>query len=282
MPKVALITDSTVTIPPALLAQYDIKIAPQFIIWDADNLQDTVDIQAAEFYRRLSTSRTMPTTSQASPAKFHELYKNALDQGQEVLALVISSKLSGTYQSAIQARAMFPGAPIEVVDTLSTSMAMGFVVLEIARAIEKGANLAECNELVRRLLPNIGVNFVVDTLKYLHMGGRIGGAARFVGTALDLKPVLELRDGRIEPIERVRTRRKALDRLIDIVEQRISDRTPVRLSVLHANVPEDASSVMKLVQERFEPVECILAELSPAIGTHTGPGTLGIAYLAGT
>jgi DegV family protein with EDD domain len=281
MPKVAIITDSTVNIPQNLMDLYSIKIAPTILIWGAETFQDGIDIQPAEFYQRLATTRALPTTSQASPAKFHERFKNALDQGQEVIALLISSKLSGTYQSAMQAKAMFPGAPIEVLDTRSTSMAMGFVVLEVARAAERGANLAECKAVADKVTQNIGVCFVVDTLKYLHMGGRIGGAARFFGTALNLKPILELRDGRIEPIERVRTQRKALERLLELTEQRINGRQPIHVSVLHANVPEEAKATLELARIRFDACEAILTEVSPAIGVHAGPGTIGLAFLAG-
>jgi DegV family protein with EDD domain len=176
---------------------------------------------------------------------------------------------------------MLPGARLRLVDTKTTSMGLGYVVLTVARAAEQGATLEECQALAERASTHTGLLFMVDTLKYLHLGGRIGGGARFLGTALNLKPILELRDGKIEAVERVRTKSKALERLLDLAEERIGGRKPVHLATLHAKAEAEATELLSLAKARFGAVESILSEVSPTVGTHTGPGTVGIAFMAG-
>jgi DegV family protein with EDD domain len=281
MKKVAIITDTTVNLPMDIVDRLDINLVHQIIIWSGKTYLDLIDIQIDEFYKRLSTEKEMPTTSQASIPEFKEVYARLLDKNYDVLAMLVSNKLSGTVQSAVQAKEDFPGATIEIFDTLSTSLAMGWQVVEVARAAQKGAGMAECLAIAERSRKNTGVVFVVDTLEFLHRGGRIGGASRFLGTALGLKPVLELVDGKIEAIERVPTHTKAVNRMIKLVEARINGRTPIRLGILNAGVPERGTQLEERCREVFKPVEMLSNQVSPAIGTHAGPGTLGIAYLAG-
>lgn len=176
---------------------------------------------------------------------------------------------------------MLPGAPIEIVDSYSTAMAMGFQVLTVARAAKAGANLAECKRLAEEVRNHTGVVFAVDTLEFLHRGGRIGGGSRFLGTALNIKPLLEVTGGRVEAVERVRTRKKSLMRLAEIIEERTRGKSPIRLATLHANAAEAAQELLDELSRRLNPVETIFSTVSPVIGTHTGPGTVGIAYLTG-
>jgi len=281
MSKVAIVTDSTASIPKEYLEKYHIHVAPQILIWGEENFEDGVNIMPKEFYTRLKTAKVMPASSQATPKYFHKLFGDLLLQDYQVLAILISSKLSGTVTSAVQAKEFFPDAPIEIIDSYSTAMAMGFQILEVARAIENGATLKECMALAEKTRQHTGVVFAVDTLEFLHRGGRIGGATRFLGTALKLKPILELIDGRVEPIERVRTRTKSLHRLVELAEDRIGDRQPVRLAALHANAEEDAKAILELARERIPSIESFLAEVSPVVGTHAGPGTVALAFMAG-
>jgi DegV family protein with EDD domain len=160
-------------------------------------------------------------------------------------------------------------------------MALSFMVLTVARAAEKGANLVSCKHAALEAYPKIGVYFTVETLKYLAAGGRIGGAKKLLGTALDIKPVLAIINGKIEPVVSVRTKRKAMDKMIDLIEKDIAGRKPVRISVFHANVPEEAADLLERAAIRLGAEETILSEVSPAIGSHTGPGTISIAYMAG-
>jgi DegV family protein with EDD domain len=281
MPKVVIVTDSTVNLPQALIDQYAIPVMPQMLIWDSKTYRDLIDIQPLEFYQRLANSKTMPTTSQASPADFKAIYHSLLEQGCDILTILISSKLSGTCQSAEQAKLEFPGAPIEIIDSEAASLALGWQVLTTARAATAGASFADCVAVAHKARQNSGVFFVVDTLEFLHRGGRIGGGARFLGTALNLKPILELRAGRIEPIERVRTQRKAFTRLLELLSERLSGKQPIRLGILDANNHEAAQYLREQVEKIFHPEEIMQNTVNPVIGAHTGPGTVGIAFLTG-
>jgi DegV family protein with EDD domain len=279
MSKVAIITDSTVNLPQSLLDEYSISVLPQTLIWENETLRDGIDIQPKEFYTRLKSSKSMPTTAQITPNDFSQLFNACLEKDQDVLAILVSSKLSGTMASAVQAKTTLPGGNIEVVDSLSCSLAMGFHVLMAARAAANGANLKECKAVAEEAIQHTGVFFVVNTLEFLHRGGRIGGGTRFLGTALNLKPILELRDGRIEAMERVRTQNKAFSRLIELIGERVKTHHPIRLGVLEANAPKEAQMIMEQVQNNFHPDELIHGDISPVVGTHTGPGTIGIAYM---
>jgi DegV family protein with EDD domain len=281
MSKVALVTDSTAYIPADLVQQYHLTVAPQELIWGDKTYQDGVDIQPDEFYQRLKTATVMPTTSQVTIPNFKNIFQHLLDQGYDILAILISAKLSGTIDSAIQAKNYFPGAPIEIVDSYTTAMAMGFQVLTVAKAAQQGASLEECKRLAEEARSHVGVIFAVDTLEFLHRGGRIGGGSRFLGSALNIKPILEVVGGRVEAVERVRTRRKSLDRLVEVIEERTRGKNPIRLATLHANAEEEARALLHEAAQRVNPVETIFTTVSPVIGTHAGPGTLGIAYMTG-
>lgn len=283
MAKVAVVTDSTAYIPNDLLQQYKITVTPQILIWGEETFQDGVDIQPDEFYRRLSTAKIMPTTSQVSVVTMQETFRRLIDAGHDVLGIFISSKLSGTIQSAVQAKEALgtAGEKVTIVDSLTTAMAMGFIALAAARAAHDGASLEECRKLAEAAREHVGVYFIVDTLEFLHRGGRIGGAQRFLGTALNMKPVLALRDGRVEAVERIRTKSKAIERVLELVGEEIKGRTPVRLATLHANAHEEAKQLLDRATAMFQASESIFSEVSPVIGTHAGPGTVGLAYMAG-
>jgi DegV family protein with EDD domain len=281
MEKVVVVTDSTAYIPPELIKEYGMQVAPLAVIWDGKTLHDDVDITPSEFYARLKNSKSLPTTSQTTPEEFRNIFSPILAEGKSILGVFISSTLSGTIDSAMQVKKAMPTAPIEIVDSRSSAMALGFVALAAARAVKSGASMAEAAEIARRAAELSNLIFVVDTLEFLHRGGRIGGAKRFLGTALNLKPLLTVVDGKIEALESVRTKAKATERMLDLVEQRIGNRRPLRLSPLHAGSPAEARVLMKAAQEKFHPDECILSEVSPAIGAHVGPGTVGIAWCAG-
>ena len=279
MSKVTLVTDSTAYIPQNLVDQYKIVVASQVLVWGNETLRDGIDIMPDQFYARLAKATIMPSTSQASPADFELIFNELLAKGQDVLAVLISSKLSGTMDSANQAWFTLDGAPLEVIDSHTTAMALGFLVLKAARAAESGASLKECKALVEHYKPKVGALFSVDTLEFLHRGGRIGGASRLLGTALNIKPLLELVDGRIEPVEKVRTRRKALARLVELLGERTGGDKPLRVSVIHANARAEAAAVLEEVKSKFNLVECFLSDVSPVVGTHAGPGTVAITYM---
>jgi len=279
MSKVAIVTDSTAYIPKDLVDKYNIIVVAQVLIWGDETLRDDIDIHPKEFYTRLTKADIMPTTSQATPADFKEIYEKLHGEGKVILAILLSDLLSKTVNSANLAHQMVPDAKVEIVNSTTTAMELGFHVLAAARAVENGASIDECAAIARKSQSKSGVLFAVDTLEFLHRGGRIGGASRFLGTALQLKPILELIGGRIEPIERVRTKKKAHDRLIEMVLDRVKGKDNIRLATLHANAAEDAKTLMHRILNEVEPVEVVHSEVSPVVGAHVGPGTIGVAYI---
>lgn len=281
MSHIAVVTDSTAYLASTLTNQHNIHVVPQILIWGNDTYLDGVDILPDEFYRRLKTAKILPTTSQVPIVTMKNTFEELLGMGYEILGLFISSKLSGTMHSAIQAREMLPkaAAKIALVDSLSTSMAMGFQVLAAARLAETGASLMECQRLAIEAQHKTGVYFVVDTLEFLHKGGRIGGAQAFLGSALNIKPLLSIVDGTIEPVEKIRTKTKALHRMVELFASKTSGRLPIRLAILHANASVEARKVAEEAIRLTNPIESHLTSVSPVIGAHSGPGTVGLAYM---
>jgi DegV family protein with EDD domain len=281
--KVAIVTDSTAYLPAECLKGYNISVTPLSVIWGDQVYRDGVDILPSEFYKRLTNSQVMPTTSQVTPAAMQSTFQSLLEQGYDVLGIFVSSKISGTFQSAIQAREMLPNAvdKIALVDSLWVTMALGWPVLTAARAAQAGEDLAECQKVAEKSCQNSGVLFVVETLEFMRRGGRIGGAQAFLGTVLNIKPVLEMRDGRIEAVEKVRTKQKAIQHMLDVVSERLEGKTNIRLAVTHSNSEADAFSLLEIAQKQLDPIETLCCPLSPVIGTHTGPGTVALNYMSG-
>jgi DegV family protein with EDD domain len=281
MSNVAVVTDSTANLPDDLVRSHQISVVPQVLIWGDKTYRDGVDIQPDEFYQRLQKASVTPSTSQATIGSFQQVFEKLHSEGKEILAVLLAAKLSGTMDSAIQARRELPNACIELVDSNTAAMALGFVALEAARLAQNGASIEECKQAAEQASKHVGVFFAVDTLEFLHRGGRIGGGTRFLGTALNIKPILELKDGHVEAVERVRTRKKSLNRLIELVEERVQGKSPFRLAVLHANAAGEAHELLEQAQARLNADEKVLSTVSPVVGTHTGPGTVGLAFMAG-
>ncbi len=283
MSKVAIVTDSTAYIPDELLQKYKISVAPQVLIWGTETFRDGVDILPDEFYKRLKNARVMPSTSQVSIVDMKVIFEDLVEKGNDVLGIFLSGKLSGTMQSAEGALKMLPNIAekISIVDSNTTAMALGFHALAAAKAAEAGESLVECRKIAEEAREHTGVFFTVDTLEFLRRGGRIGGAAALMGTMLNVKPVLELREGRIEPVERVRTKNKATERMLERVVEKVDGRVPVRLATLHANAETEARALLAMAALQLNPIEQIFAAVSPVIGTHAGPGTVGLAFMAG-
>lgn len=283
MSKVALVTDSTSYIPKDVREKYPITVVPQVVIWEGQTYEDDVTITPEQFYTRLRTAKVMPSTSQASVVNMHKAFSTRLEQGYDVLGIFVSGKLSGTYQSAVLGREQLTSGAekVDFIDSETTAMAMGFMVLAVAKAAMDGASLADCRALAEKARSHVGVYLTVGTLEFLHRGGRIGGAQRFLGTALNLKPILTVDGGRVEPVERVRTRGKALDRVVELVAEKCAGKSPIRLATLHADSEADAKLMLDKITPMLNPVESVFAAVSPAVGANTGPGTVGLAYMTG-
>lgn len=276
--NVAVITDSTANIPDDYVNELNIHVIPQILNWEGDTYLDGIDITPSEFYQRLVQAKELPTTSQPSAGQFYEFFGNLAETNEAIIGVFISEHLSGTIDSALTAAEMMSDFPIEIVDSKSASMGLGFIAMAVARSLNEDATYEEAVQLARNLIPVTHAIFVVDTLEYLHKGGRIGGAQRLVGSLLSMKPLLHLEEGRIEPLARIRTKRKAVEKLLDVVASDVEGKGKLHASVIHAAAPEDAEQFKEQVIERLDPVELITSELSPVVGTHTGPGLVGMGY----
>ena len=283
MSKTAVVTDSTAYIPEEMMQDLPLHSIPLQVIWGGETFRDGIDIQPMELYTRLKHAKVMPSTSQPSPAAFEQVYNSLLEENFDIISIHISDKLSGTIASAIQAKQNIQSERIAIIDSESASMGLGFVALEVARAAQNGASFDDCLQLTKKIVPTSNAIFTVSTLEFLHRGGRIGGASAFLGTALGVKPILALKDGKIIAIEKVRTMTKAIDRLLDIFSERVAGKSHIHLSTLHANAPVDAEKLLNQVCNRVPSnhiLEAFVTNVSPAIGTHTGPGTVGLAWIA--
>jgi fatty acid kinase fatty acid binding subunit len=279
---IAIIADSTCDIPAELIKHYHIDVIPQIIIWDNQELRDRVDIQPDEFYQRLSISPQLPTTSQPTVKSFVEHYQAAQAAGATaIIVLTVSSAMSGTYQTALQA-AQLVEVPVHVIDAKGPTMSLGWQTLAAARAREAGADTAgiiAAADCVRQTV----VQFVyLDTLEYLYKGGRIGNATRFIGALLDLKPLVEInhQTGLVEGADRVRTRRKGIEMLYQRFFEKFDATTaaqrPLHIAVLHGGVPEDAALLAERIRQEYQPAELLINITGPVLGLHTGPRALAL------
>lgn len=275
MAKVAILTDSSAYMPPELVEQNGIHVIPLTIIWGSDLLLDGIDLTPEEFLTRLADDPIHPSTTQPNPEDFTAFYDKLAADYDAIVVPVISDELSGTLNSAETAAASFDRVPVRVIDTRQASMGLGFAALAAARAADQGKSLDEVESIARGAASRSRIFFVVDTLEYLHRGGRIGGASRFFGAALNIKPLLHLHEGRVDALEKIRTKKKAVDRMLELAAQYVGGR-PVWASVIHAGAHGEAVELMRRMAEQFNCQELHLASISPAISVHTGPGTVGL------
>lgn len=274
---IKIVTDSTAYLPEETVREHDIRVVPLYVHFGTQQFRDGVELSIEEFYARLREAPELPSTSQPSAGEFHEVFKELADQGHQVLVMTISNKLSGTWNSAMAAKGMLPEAEIVVFDSLSTSIGLYMMLHAALESIQNGASLQEVVERLEGIRDRIQVLFVVDTLEYLAKGGRIGNAKAFLGTLLKVKPILMLQDGAIEPLEQVRSKRKAEARLLDLIAERLGDgASQARVGVTHALVPDEARAVAQELVERLGCGEPLISEVGPAIGTHTGPGVVAV------
>ncbi|UNC92767.1 DegV family protein [Candidatus Contubernalis alkaliaceticus] len=271
-----VITDSTADLPESILEEYKIEVIPLKVHFGEEQFLDWVDLRPENFYDKLQKSDILPKTSQPSPAEFVEKYKGQ-NSSNTIFSIHISSQLSGTYQSAMMAKDMLPEMDIVVVDTKLASIPHGLVVFEVARAVKEGKSKEDILALIDYLLSNVRLFFMVDTLEYLQKNGRIGKAQALLGGLLKMKPILTLVDGVVTPKDKVRGHQKALNRLIGLCLEEFSSEKPVQVAILHGNVLEEALKVKAMVEETFNNDEIIITNLGAVIGTHVGPGAVGIA-----
>jgi len=277
MSNIAILTDSTAYLPKAFVESHNIRVVPLKVHWDGANFEDGVDLTPSEFYERLAESSTIPTTSQPPVDEFLQIYDELAVDYDGIIVPLISSGISGSVSSATTAASMFSKIPVEVIDTRSTAAGLALVDIAVAEAVADGKNLAEIKDLAKAIVRRLGVFFVVDTLKYLHKGGRIGGASRYLGTALNIKPILYLdNDGKIDALERVRTKRRAMAKLLQLATDKATGK-PVHVGIMHADALDDATKLQSQFRSQLDCRQSDIYDISPVIGTHVGPGSLGVA-----
>jgi DegV family protein with EDD domain len=278
--KIVVVTDSAAYIPEEALGGLHIPVIPLWLIWDNERFRDGVDIDPPTFYRRLRKSGIVPTSSQPSAGEFVDFFRQVSAEADAIVGVIASARMSGTLASAQAAQARLPELTIRLVDSMSMSMGMGFVALAAARAAAAGCSLDEVVAAAEAVRDRAHFLFAVETLEYLRRGGRIGGAKWLLGTALKIKPLLEFRGGQIEAVAQIRTKRKALAHMLDIAEERLGGKRMAEVAVPDVDSPEDGDAVAEQVRERFGVARVYRCTVSPVVGTHAGPGTVGLAFYA--
>jgi DegV family protein with EDD domain len=284
MPQVAIVTDSTASIPEKLIESLNIHWVPYYIHRGRQVLRDLVSLQREAFYRWLPTADELPQTASPGPGDYVELYERlAEEEGvREIASIHMTSKGSGAFQAATVAastlREKLPDLQIEVIDTLNVSMCQGWMVIEAARAALEDQSLSDIVERVKEMIPVTSMIQTADTLKYLYMGGRIGRAKHLVGSLLQIRPLIGMQEGIIVPLGQARSRNKAYQMMVDMVESAVGPGGRVKIAYVHAAAQEEAEMIRDLVEQRLTAVESLVAELSPALGVHTGPGTAGLCF----
>ena len=284
MPKIAVVTDSCASIPEALLQNLDIHWVPYYIHRGEEVLRDLVTAKRDSFYNWLPSARELPKTASPGPGDYLTMYENlAREEGvQEIVSIHMTSKGSGAYQAALAGKSMLlelmPDLHIEVIDTLNVSMCQGWIVIEAARAALAGGSLSEIVALARKMIPVTQMIQTADTLKYLYMGGRIGKAKQLAGALLRIKPLIGMKDGIIVPLGQARSRSKAYQMMVEMVESAVGNMGKIKVAFMHAAAREEAEKLKEVVEARLTCVESFISELSPALGVHTGPGTAGLCY----
>jgi DegV family protein with EDD domain len=280
--EVAVVTDSTASIPEPMLEELKIRTVAYYIHRGQEVLRDLVTIQRDEFLNWLITARVLPTTASPGPGDYFEAYESLAEEGHdEIVSIHMTSKGSGAYQAALLAQSMLkekdPDVQVEVIDTRNVSMCQGWMAIEAARAALAGLGLEEVVTKVRQMLPVTHMIQTADTLKYLYMGGRIGKATNLVGSLLNIKPLIGMADGEIVPLGVARGRGRAYQAIADKVEETLG-KSRARIAYVHAGAKQEVEKLKQIVESRVDVVESFVGELSPALAVHSGPGTAGLCF----
>ena len=272
---VKIVTDSTADLPPALAKKLGITVIPLNVHFGTDVFKDGIDIVPDDFYRRLISEQRLPTTSQPSVGEFLDLYEELGKENKEIVSVHISNKLSGTLNSANQAKEQYKGdAHIETVDSENGSMGLGLIAIAASKSAQNGASIDKVLSEVADSIRSVKFFALLDTLEYLEKGGRIGKARAFMGSLLRVKPILTTKDGEVHPFEQTRSRAKGVERLCALVESY----APIgELSVFYSTTEDEALSLSERLKSFVSSNEVIISQIGPVVGTHTGPGVLGVA-----
>lgn len=278
MSKIAIVTDTTSYLSKEWMDQYHIHHVPLSVNFGSKSYREGLDLTTEEFYKQLETEKELPTTSQPAIGDFIELYERLAEEYDEAIAIHLSSGISGTYSTSISAANMVNGIKVEVIDSEIACYGLGFMVLEAAEMSRQGKAMQEIKERVEWIVQNMRGYFIVDDLAHLHRGGRLNAAQFLVGSMLKIKPVIYFKEKKLEPFEKIRTKKKAIDRILQLLEMDVNEGTKIKLSVVQANAQEEAEEILNHILQTYSQVEGNISEFGPVIGTHVGPGTLGFVW----
>ncbi|HUT97035.1 MAG TPA: DegV family protein [Dehalococcoidales bacterium] len=273
---VKIVTDSTADLPDELVKELGITVVPVYVRFGEEVLRDRVDISEDEFYERLTHDPVHPNTTQPTPQDFVDVYQKLSKEADGIVSIHLTTKLSGTYNSALMAKNMLEGGcPVEVIDTETLTMALGLVVIAAATAAKDGKSMDEVVAVARQASPKMHLLFLLDTLEYLKKGGRIGKAKALLGSVLSVKPLLSVKDGELVPAGQVRTRAKGMDKLFEFVKNAgdIQD-----LAIVYNTTPDEAQNLAERIGSVFDRKKIRMARLGPGLGVHGGPGALVVAF----
>ncbi len=274
---VKIVTDSLSDITSDIAQGLGITVVPLTVSFGKESFLDRVTMTTDEFYYKLTHDATWPTTTQPPPGDFVNVYNKLAEETDEILVITLSSKLSGTYESALNARSLVEKeCRIEVIDSLTVAMGLGLIVISVAKVAQTGANLDEVVDLVHRAMPRSHLVAYFDTLKYLAKGGRIGKAQGLLGAMLSVKPILTVKDGEMSPLTRLRSRTAGMDYLYNFVAgfPHIEE-----LAVEHATTPDDADRLVERLNSLFPKERICRSTISPVVGTYAGPGAMAVSIL---
>lgn len=275
---IAIVTDTTCDLPPELVQQYQVEVVPLYVHFGERVFRPGVDLSNAGFLERLKSSSAFPTTEPPSVSDFVAVYERLLGQHSHIISIHLSGRLSQTYDNALAARAMLGASNIYVVDSRTVSGGVGLIVWAAARQARQGRPVEAILDYMEAMRAQHRFYLVVDTIEYMHKGGRIGGAKAWVGMLLGLKPILTLYDGQVEPVRTVPSRSQALARLRSMVTSNLIGCTGVHMAIFHVAADEEARQLADELAEAIQPAHLLFCEAGPVIATHSGPGALAVAF----
>jgi fatty acid kinase fatty acid binding subunit len=275
---VKIVADTTSGLPRELLKKLDIPLIPQIVIFGEESFRDDTEMDTATFLERLKASKNLPKTAAPPPALYHPIFEQALKGGEDVIVVAPSAKVSGTVRSAEVAAQDFPKLKVAVVDTQTIAGNLGSLVLLAHAWAQAGDNADTIVSRLNEWIPRGRIYFLVDTLEYLQKGGRIGGAKALLGEMLQIKPILCVRGGQVEPFEQQRTKRRALARIMEVLEQQCPKNADAHVSIMQVDATQEAETIASHLKSIMNLTSIPIYELPPAIVTHGGPGTLAVGF----
>ena len=276
--KVQIVTDSMTDIPLAMAETYGIEVVPLTIYFGDEEYQDGITLSTAEFYEKLKGAKGLPRTAQVTPYAFEQVFRKHLAAGRSVLCINASSSASGTHQSALMAKQGLEGEPVEVFDTMALCFGAGLFVYQAAQMAQRGCEMEEIIAHLQTLVGKIDHVFTVHTMEYLKKGGRLNPMKAVIGELLHVKPILTVKDGLVEPLDKIRGNKRVFGKMIELAKERGGSFRNKTVTIAHAADLEKALLLKERVEEELQPRELLMVEIGCTIGSHAGPGTLALFY----